>query len=219
MNLNPYESPRGTANDEPRFPNLGRNDCPVCATKQHRFAFVNPWHGCRRCGSFLRLKVAGWVHVAYYVPAAYLYLRFAPNVSQIYLGAYEFCVCYVACISLVFHLISLAIGRIYVVPTKPRTGLPPGFFLKFLGWGCVVLGTAFTVIFYRSANNSVMPILAFFGFCVALFFAFMLLAGKTSPQGHLEPPALLRPTQNKLISLVVAIALGAAIGGSLIFLS
>ncbi len=219
MNLNPYESPRDAANDETRFPNLGRNDCPVCATTQRRFAFFNPWHRCRACGSFLRLKVAGWIKVAYYLSAVYLYLEFAPTGSQIYLGGNELFVCYVAFLSLLFQLVSLAIGRIFVVPTKPRTGFPPGFFLKFLGWGCVVLGTAFTVIFYRSANNSVMPILAFFGFCVALFFAFMLLAGKTSPQGHLEPPALLRPTQDKLISLVVAVALGVAIGGSLIFFS
>ena len=214
MNLNPYESPRDAANDEQRFPNLGRTDCPACATPQQWFAFFNPWHRCRACGSFLRLKVEGWIKGAYYLSALYLYGRFVPIDSQSSFATYAPFAFYVVSLFVLFKLISPRIGLTYVVPTKTGTGLPLVFYFEFVlcGYG------AFALICYSyfSANRAVMQIVLFFGFCAA-FLHFLVSAGKTSREGHPEPPALQRSKQDKLIWLVVAVALVAAIGGSLYF--
>jgi len=65
---------------------------------------------------------------------------------------------------------------------------------------------------YSISDRSVMPIVMVVCFCAVMFLAFMLLAAKTSPQGHLEMPTLLRPTRSTLIWLVVAVGLGTVLG-------
>ena len=115
-------------------------------------------------------------------------------------------------LSVLSQVTSLAIGRIHAKSAKSQTASSVGFILKSLAWVFVFLGTLVTVMVYSISDRSVMPIVMVVCFCAVMFLAFMLLAAKTSPQGHLEMPTLLRPTRSTLIGLVVAVALGTALG-------
>ena len=212
MNINPYDAPKDASDDETRFPSLGRSDCPVCATPQRRVSLINPRHKCRACGSVLQLKLPGWIN-ALFVPVTLAgYLIVAPYTSRINLSPNTLLVYYLIFLGVLFQVTSLAIGRIHAKSAKSQTASSVGFTLKSLAWVFVFLGTLFTVMVYSISDRSVMPIVMVVCFCAVMFLAFMLLAAKTSPQGHLEMPTLLRPTRSTLIWLVVAVALGAALG-------
>ena len=212
MNINPYDAPKDASDDETRFPNLGRNDCPVCATPQRRVSLINPRHKCRACGSVLQLKLPGWIN-ALFVPVTLAgYLIVAPYTSRINLSPNTLLVYYLIFLSVLSQVTSLAIGRIHAKSAKSQTASSVGFTLKSLAWVFVFLGTLFTVMVYSISDRSVMPIVMVVCFCAVMFLAFMLLAARTSFQGHLEMPPLLRQTRSTLIWLVVAVALGAALG-------
>jgi len=212
MNINPYDAPKDASDDETRFPSLGRSDCPVCATPQRRVSLINPRHKCRACGSVLQLKLPGWIN-ALFVPVTLAgYLIVAPYTSRINLSPNTLLVYYLIFLSVLSQVTSLAIGRIHAKSAKSQTASSVGFTLKSLAWVFVFLGTLFTVMVYSISDRSVMPIVMVVCFCAVMFLAFMLLAAKTSPQGHLEMPTLLRPTRSTLIWLVVAVALGTVLG-------
>ena len=212
MTINPYEAPKEATDDETRFPNLGRSDCPVCATPQRRGSLINPRHKCRACGSVLQLKLPGWIN-ALFVPVTLAgYSIAASSVSQIPSSAFTLFIYYLIFWSVLSQVTSLAIGRIHAKSAKSQTASSVGFTLKSLAWVFVFLGTLFTVMVYSISNRSVMPIVMVVCFCAVMFLAFMLLAAKTSPQGHLDMPTLLRPRRSTLIGIVVAVALGAALG-------
>lgn len=212
MNINPYDAPKDASDDETRFPSLGRSDCPVCATPQRRVSLINPRHKCRACGSVLQLKLPGWIN-ALFVPVTLAgYLIVAPYTSRINLSPNTLLVYYLIFLSVLSQVTSLAIGRIHAKSAKSPTASSVGFTLKSLAWIFVFLGTLFTVMVYSISDRSVMPIVMVVCFCAVMFLAFMLLAAKTSPQGHLEMPTLLRPTRSTLIWLVVAVALGTVLG-------
>ncbi len=212
MNINPYDAPKDASDDETRFPSLGRSDCPVCATPQRRVSLINPRHKCRACGSVLQLKLPGWIN-ALFVPVTLAgYLIVAPYTSRINLSPNTLLVYYLIFLSVLSQVTSLAIGRIHAKSAKSQTASSVGFILKSLAWVFVFLGTLVTVMVYSISDRSVMPIVMVVCFCAVMFLAFMLLAAKTSPQGHLEMPTLLRPTRSTLIGLVVAVALGTALG-------
>jgi len=212
MNINPYDAPKDASDDETRFPSLGRSDCPVCATPQRRVSLINPRHKCRACGSVLQLKLPGWIN-ALFVPVTLAgYLIVAPYTSRINLSPNTLLVYYLIFLSVLSQVTSLAIGRIHAKSAKSQTASSVGFTLKSLAWVFVFLGTLFTVMVYSISDRSVMPIVMVVCFCAVMFLAFMLLAARTSFQGHLEMPPLLRQTRSTLIWLVVAVALGAALG-------
>lgn len=212
MNINPYDAPKDASDDETRFPSLGRSDCPVCATPQRRVSLINPRHKCRACGSVLQLKLPGWIN-ALFVPVTLAgYLIVAPYTSRINLSPNTLLVYYLIFLSVLSQVTSLAIGRIHAKSAKSQTASSVGFILKSLAWVFFFLGTLVTVMVYSISDRSVMPIVMVVCFCAVMFLAFMLLAAKTSPQGHLEMPTLLRPTRSTLIGLVVAVALGTALG-------
>ena len=217
MNINPYDAPKDASDDETRFPSLGRSDCPVCATPQRRVSLINPRHKCRACGSVLQLKLPGWIN-ALFVPVTLVGSSIvAPYTPQINLSPYTLLVYYLIFLSVLSQVTSLAIGRIHAKSAKSQTASSVGFTLKSLAWVFVFLGTLFTVMISGISNRSVMPIVMVVCFCAVMFLAFMLLAAKTSPKGHLEMPTLLRPTRSTLAWLVVAVALGAALGGLFVF--
>ena len=205
MNINPYEAPKEATDDETRFPNLGRSDCPVCATPQRRVSLINPRHKCRACGSVLQLKLPGWIN-ALFVPVTLAgYLIVAPYTSRMNVSPNTLLVYYLIFLSVLSQVTSLAIGRIHAKSAKSQTASSVGFTLKSLAWVFVFLGTLFTVMVYSISDRSVMPIVMVVCFCAVIFLAFMLLAAKTSPQGHLEMPTLLRPTRSTIAWLVVAV--------------
>lgn len=217
MNINPYDAPKDASDDETRFPSLGRSDCPVCATPQRRVSLINPRHKCRACGSVLKLKLPGWIN-ALFVPVTLVGSSIvATYTPQINLSPYTQLVYYLIFLSVLSQVTSLAIGRIHARSAKPQAEFSGGFTLKSLAWLFVFLGTLFTVMISGISNRSVMPIVMVVCFCAVMFLAFMLLAAKTSPKGHLEMPTLLRPTRSTLAWLVVAVALGAALGGLFVF--
>jgi len=217
MNINPYDAPKDASDDETRFPSLGRSDCPVCATPQRRVSLINPRHKCRACGSVLQLKLPGWINNLFGPVSLASYLLVAPYTSRINLSPNTLLVYYLIFLGVLFQVTSLAIGRIHAKSAKPQAEFSGGFILKSLAWLFVFLGTLFTVMISGISNRSVMPIVMVVCFCAVMFLAFMLLAAKTSPQGHLEMPTLLRPTRSTLAWLVVAVALGAALGGLFVF--
>ena len=212
MKINPYDAPKDASDDETRFSNLGRSDCPVCATPQRRLSLINPRHKCRACGSVLQLKLPWWIN-ALFVPVTLVgYSIVAPYVSQIPSSPSTLLVYYLIFLSVFSQVTSLAIGSIHAKSAKSQTASSVGFTLKSLAWVFVFLGTLFTVMVYRISDRSIMPIVMVVCFCAVIFLTFMLLAAKTSPQGHLEMPTLLRPTRSTLIWLVVAVVLGTALG-------
>ena len=212
MNINPYDAPKDASDDETRFPSLGRSDCPVCATPQRRVSLINPRHKCRTCESVLQLKLPGWINNLFGPVSLAIYLLVAPYTSRINLSPNTLLVYYLIFLGVLYQVTSLAIGRIHAKSAKPQAEVSGGFILKSLAWIFVFLGTLFTVMVYSISDRSVMPIVMVVCFCAVMFLAFMLLAAKTSPQGHLEMPTLLRPTRSTLIWLVVAVALGTVLG-------
>ncbi len=205
MNINPYEAPKDATDDETRFPNLGRSDCPVCATPQRRVSLINPRYKCRACGSFLQLKLPGWINALSVSATLAGYSILAPYVSQIPFSFSALFVYY-----LIFLSVQVAFGRIHAKSTKSQTASSAGLGVKTLASMFVFLGTLVSVI----AARSVMPIVILVCFCAVIFLAFMLLAGKTTAQGHLTVPILMGQTKSTLIWLVFGVALGAAMGGA-----
>ena len=214
MEMNPYDAPKDTVDDEMQLSDLGRSDCPVCATTQRRYSLLNPRHNCPTCGNVLRLELPAWMSF-FSVPvvlAVFLGISYAPMIYS----RNAMLICPIVCV--VLHKAALfAVGRIRVnVPQanpQPLVGQTFNIF-KLMAWVFVFLVTLFSVMISRMTGSG-MLLQIFACVCAVIFVVFviyMLATAKTSPQGHLELPHSLRIAQRSLLWMALAVSLGAGLG-------
>lgn len=214
MEINPYDAPKDTVDDEMQLSDLGRSDCPVCATTQRRYSLLNPRHNCPTCGNVLRLELPAWMSFLALpvVWAVFWGLSYAP---MIYSRNAIF-ICPMVC-AVLYQTALFAVGRIRVnVPKatpQPSVGQTFNIF-KLMAWVFVFLGTFMSVmISLITGSGMVLQIVACV--CAVIFVVFviyMLTTAKTSPQGHLELPHSLRIAQRSLLWMALAVSLGAGLG-------
>ena len=211
MEMNPYDAPKDAVDDEMQLSDLGRSDCPVCATPQRRYSLLNPRHHCPTCGNGLRLELPAWMFYLY-VPvllAALWIISHAPMIDSSNAMFIYPIVCGVISQAALF-----AVGRIRVNVPKANPWPLDGKLLKAMAWVFVFLGTLFSVMISRMTGSG-MLLQIFACVCAVIFVVFviyMLATAKTSPQGHLELPPSLRIAQRSLLWMALAVSLGAGLG-------
>ena len=210
MEMNPYDAPKDTVDDEMQLSDLGRSDCPVCATTQRRYSLLNPRHNCPTCGNVLRLELPAWMSF-FSVPvvlAVFWGISYAPMIYS-----RNAMLCPIVCV--VLHPAALfAVGRIRVNVPKANPWPSDGKLLKAMAWVFVFLGTLFSVMISRMTGSG-MLLQIFACVCAVIFVVFviyMLTTAKTSHQGHLELPHSLRIAQRSLLWMALAVSLGAGLG-------
>ena len=211
MEMNPYDAPKDTVDDEMQLSDLGRSDCPVCATPQRRYSLLNPRHNCPTCGNVLRLELPAWMSYLYFpvLLAALWIISYAPMIDSSNAMFIYPIVCGVISQAALF-----AVGRIRVNVPKANPWPSDGKLLKAMAWVFVFLGTLFSVMISRMTGSG-MLLQIFACVCAVIFVVFviyMLATAKTSPQGHLELPHSLRIPQRSLLWMALAVSLGAGLG-------
>lgn len=134
MNINPYDAPKDATDEEMRLAHVGRSDCPVCATTQQRYCFMNQWHKCRACGSSLQLKSPGWIRAVFFVGAVAGYWIASAYGSKFFFNSSELPTYYLIFCGVLFQVTPLAIGRIHVKPAESKPEFSGGFVLKSVAW-------------------------------------------------------------------------------------
>lgn len=214
MEMNPYDAPKDAVDDEMQLPDLGRSDCPVCATPQRRYSLLNPRHNCPTCGNVLRLVFPAWMsflNLPVFL-AVFWIIGYAPKIYS----RYAIFICPMVC-AVLYQTALFAVGRIRVNVPKanpwPSDGQTFNIF-KLMAWVFVFLGTLFSVMI-SCMTGSGMLLQIFACVCVVIFVVFviyMLTTAKTSPQGHLELPHSRRIAQRSLLWMALAVSLGAGLG-------
>ncbi len=206
MYKNPYDPPKDTTEDQSRSALLGRNDCPFCATTQRRYDFISPWHKCRTCGSSLTLQSSPWVLNTIVLVGIALVAMFSffLNKSLATWDARS-----LGIVVLVFFWVTkFAIGRPQVDSVKSQSGASGFLLFKMVASSVLCVIAIFVVIL----TGSVMPLMVACAICALILMASMILIGERGAQGHLVLPTPLRHIRGTLTWLLVAVALGAAIG-------